>query len=92
MVSKCANSGCERTFRYFRGGKLFLIEPGSLSPTPVLDYHENLARSEYFWLCERCSRAMTITIDKQGKARVESRSRRFSLPVETGQSVSMSIF
>jgi hypothetical protein len=92
MVSKCANSGCESAFRYFRGGKLFLIEPGSLHPTPAPDYHENLPRSEYFWLCERCSRALTVTIDKQGKARVESLSRRFSLPVETSQLVGMSIF
>jgi hypothetical protein len=79
MVSKCANSGCESSFRYFRSGRLFLIEPGASPPAPAADFHEGFRPSEYFWLCERCSRAMTVTIDGQGHARVEPRDRRFSL-------------
>jgi len=26
MVKKCANSSCETVFRYFRGGKIFVVE------------------------------------------------------------------
>jgi hypothetical protein len=66
MVSKCANPSCETSFRYFRRGRLFVFEPRDKSlsnPVPTV---------EHFWLCEGCARGMTIALDQDGFARVES--------------------
>ena len=55
MLSKCANPACSNTFRYFREGKLYLI-----------DAKEQPGKSrvlEYFWLCSSCCQDMTIQID-----------------------------
>lgn len=55
VLSKCANPACSNTFRYFREGKLYLIEAKAQSTkSPVL---------EYFWLCSSCCLEMTIQID-----------------------------
>ncbi len=71
MVTKCANPSCSAPFQYLRGGKLFLIdlhrsslglEPGS---APV-----RKRVVEYFWLCERCSSELTLTVDGTGRAAV----------------------
>lgn len=71
VVNKCANPSCGASFRYLRGGKLFLLDlhrpsfgsgPGS---APV----EKRA-VEYFWLCDRCSSELTVTVDGNGRAAV----------------------
>lgn len=55
MLSKCANPACSNSFRYFREGKLYLIDSRARSSeSRVL---------EYFWLCSGCCREMTIEID-----------------------------
>ena len=75
MVSKCANPSCDTVFRYFRGGKIFLVEPAPVIRIPVLvssqaELHLRRTRSEHFWLCEQCCKNMTITFDPDGRALV----------------------
>ena len=73
MVSKCANQSCGSSFRYFRGGKLFLVEPPSSSSAAIeLEFQEPRRQSEYFWLCKACALAMTVTVDRQGHPTIES--------------------
>ena len=57
MLSKCANPKCSETLRYLHQGKIF-----SLAPTPEVQTVTGLlpALEERFWLCERCSKEMTL--------------------------------
>ncbi len=58
MLSKCANPKCSEQFRYLHQGKLF-----HLSPTPDLQALDNDSYDflyERFWLCDQCSRIMTL--------------------------------
>jgi hypothetical protein len=58
MLSKCANPACSEKFLRLHQGKLF-----TLSPTPEV---EASARGfvrllyERFWLCDRCSKVLTL--------------------------------
>jgi hypothetical protein len=58
MLSKCANPGCSQILRYLRHGKIFCLSPTpevqSVTRTPLPVFEER------FWLCERCSRTMTL--------------------------------
>jgi hypothetical protein len=68
VVSKCANSDCAATFRYFHQGKLFRqeIEAG-LERRRALGNDEKkkpLRRIEFYWLCENCAQKMTIVFEK----------------------------
>jgi hypothetical protein len=69
VVSKCANPECAATFRYFHLGKLFRLEIDSgldrrrsLGTDDAL--RKPLRRIEFYWLCENCSRRMTIVFEK----------------------------
>ena len=74
MVSKCANPACKTAFRYFRGGKLFLVDS---QPMHAADHKSsNARRSEYFWLCEQCASALTVTLANNGYPHVQERSTR----------------
>ena len=58
MLSKCANPECSEQFRYLHQGKLFLI-----IPTPDLRasaYGSLPFLYERFWLCDSCSRKLTL--------------------------------
>jgi len=66
MITKCANPSCDRSFRYLRGGKLFLVEPQPVRPRQEAAFQESFQRSEYFWLCEHCARTMSIALDSSG--------------------------
>ena len=58
MLSKCANPECSEIFRYLHQGKLFC-----LAPTPEVEdvTGEFLPQfQERFWLCDACSRKMTV--------------------------------
>ncbi len=58
MLSKCANPECSETFRYLHKGRIFC-----LAPTPEVQTATgipNPALEERFWLCERCSKQMTL--------------------------------
>jgi hypothetical protein len=74
MVTKCANPSCSAVFRYLRGGRLFLFETTNKMPTAVPPSSETgfgkseFRSGEYFWLCEKCAKGMTITSDENGHA------------------------
>ena len=71
MVSKCANPSCKRSFRYFRGGKLFLVDQHGSTPVSERGFGEQEHEKEYFWLCGTCAPSMTLTKDKRGRPRLE---------------------
>jgi hypothetical protein len=66
MVTKCANASCDTSFRYLRGGKLFIHEPKSVRPLRDVEFQERCQHCEYFWLCEQCARTMSVTLDRNG--------------------------
>jgi hypothetical protein len=75
MVAKCANPSCGTFFRYLRSGKLFLLErppivPTSGPPTPEAQFRNRGSHDEYFWLCEKCAKIMTITSEESGAAMI----------------------
>ena len=58
MLTKCANPECSEVFRYLHEGKIFF-----LSPTPGLHVPPGRAcppLHERFWLCDKCSKQMTV--------------------------------
>jgi hypothetical protein len=59
MLEKCVNPFCNQPFRYFGHGKLFVLE---FPPRFAEHRHHVAGRREHFWLCEECSRIMTIAV------------------------------
>jgi len=58
MLSKCANPGCNETFRYLHQGKIF-----RLSPIPEIQVATRMLRPELyerFWLCTGCAKKITL--------------------------------
>ncbi len=53
MVHKCANPSCSVTFHRLGDGRLFVVEIADGS-----------RRLEYFFLCNSCSRSMTVATKK----------------------------
>lgn len=76
MLDKCSNPGCLKTFHSLREGRLFLkvcdcaYVPRGREMSLWPDCHNPL---EYFWLCRRCSRTLTVVFDPAGKAVVKPR-------------------
>jgi hypothetical protein len=60
MLAKCANPLCSPSFRSLAEGKLFRLETD-----PALGSSRS-NRVEYFWLCQRCSSAMTLRLKEDG--------------------------
>jgi len=61
MLSKCANPECSEVFRYLHQGKIFY-----LAPTPEIHASMGVlspSLQERFWLCDQCSRRMTLGWD-----------------------------
>jgi len=58
MLSKCTNLSCSASFRHLADGRLFQLENDS----PVAASKA----TEYFWLCSRCSAAMTLRLAHDG--------------------------
>ena len=61
MVSKCANPACSATFRYMHEGTLFHLPVESSASWP-----EKGTGLERFWLCDECSRKMTVVCGPDG--------------------------
>jgi len=59
MLAKCANPTCSAPFRYLHEGKLFRLDLGAGPPSPAGHVPRQL---QYFWLCERCARTMTLEV------------------------------
>jgi len=58
MIATCANPACNEPFRYFRSGKIFMLEANYRDPGSRTDRSKR--RIEYFWLCEACAPAMHL--------------------------------
>lgn len=73
MLSKCANPACSAKFRYLHEGRLFHVEIGLGASDP-----ENIATFERFWLCDKCSKSMTVVSRPGGVSVIplEHRSQR----------------
>jgi len=67
MLSKCANPDCSHRFLYLHEGKLFRWDGREI----VQDSHFRTDRSkpsrklEFFWLCNDCSRWMTMVFREE---------------------------
>jgi hypothetical protein len=59
MLAKCANPKCSAPFRYLHEGKLFRLDLGAGPPSPDTRIPRQL---QYFWLCDRCARTMTLEL------------------------------
>ncbi len=64
MLSKCANPTCSATFRYLREGKILLVESVPANPGNLAA--DCAPRREHFWLCDSCSKTLTIISDPSG--------------------------
>jgi len=62
MVAKCINPYCHRPFRYLGNGKLFVTE---YPPTLESGLSLHTRMREHFWLCEECSKTMTVAIRRE---------------------------
>lgn len=72
MVTKCANPACGSSFRYLRGGKLFLVDlpRSSAGPGNGSAVTHQGRTAEYFWLCDQCCSKLTVVVDQNGRAAV----------------------
>ena len=61
MLSKCANPGCSEVFRYLRQGKIFRLAPSPAVQAAAGAFGSLL--TERFWLCDPCSKEMTVVWD-----------------------------
>jgi hypothetical protein len=58
MIATCANPARNVHFRYFRSGKIFMLEASDVDPRWRTDPPKR--RIEYFWLCGECAPAMHL--------------------------------
>lgn len=61
MLSKCANPDCSEQFHSITQGKLFHLTPTRELEILSEDYFPFLY--ERYWLCDRCSKEMTVIWD-----------------------------
>jgi hypothetical protein len=61
MLSTCANPVCDETFRFLRDGQLFRLQ------CEILTGLSEIESPQYFWLCARCSKSMSLRLDKDGR-------------------------
>lgn len=65
MLSRCANPACGKPFRYLKEGQMFVAEWANAGDSCQLSdqaSNERRGRREMFWLCEDCSRTLTLTV------------------------------
>lgn len=69
MLAKCANPACNAPFLYLREGKLYQMEVVADAVRQEQDREgeerKTARRLEFFWLCARCSREMTLAYDRR---------------------------
>jgi len=61
MLSKCANPDCNERFHSITQGKLFHLTPGR--ELEILSEEDFPFLYERYWLCDRCSKIMTVVWD-----------------------------
>jgi len=68
VLHKCANPACLAPFRELSRGKLFLVETGPLAVSELRRANgkpQTSRRIEYYWLCDPCSFALTLSYEKE---------------------------
>ena len=67
MLHKCANPACLIPFRKLSKGKLFLVETEAIEGTELKRGNwrgRPSHRIEYYWLCDPCAFALTLSYEK----------------------------
>jgi hypothetical protein len=67
VLHKCANPACLVPFRKLSQGKLFLVETEPLEGSELGRAHwrgQSSHRIEYYWLCDQCAFALTLSYEK----------------------------
>ena len=67
MLHKCANPNCSSPFRKLSQGKLFLVDAQPLEASEAARARwrgQPPNRIEYYWLCDQCAFAMTLSYEK----------------------------
>jgi hypothetical protein len=67
MLHKCANPACPSPFRKLNQGKLFLVDTQALEGSEARRTRwrgQSGRRVEYFWLCDQCACAFTLSYEK----------------------------
>ena len=66
MLHKCANLACLNPFRKLSQGKLFLVETPPVEGAETSTQKRGLSnhRIEYYWLCDQCAFALTLSYEK----------------------------
>ena len=65
MLAKCANPSYNAKFKYLREGRLFEFNVGDGARYNTIPSQIS-ARREWFWLCEQCSRVLTLQCTAEG--------------------------
>ncbi len=88
VLHKCANPTCLVPFRKLRQGKLFLVEKEPLEESTPRRAHRGLSASriEYYWLCDQCAFALTLSYEKgRGVVTVPRSAMAKKKPIEAQQ-------
>jgi hypothetical protein len=67
VLHKCANPACLIPFRKLSHGKLFLVETEPLGGAELKRANwrgRPSHRIEYYWLCDQCAFALTLSYEK----------------------------
>ncbi len=91
MLHKCANPNCTSPFRKLSQGKLFLVDTpreGSDARRAQMEECKPEKRVEYYWLCDQCSFALTLSYEKgRGVVAVPRPGSAKKMPAATVQVV-----
>jgi hypothetical protein len=67
VLHKCANPNCINLFRKLSQGKLFLLDTQPLQRSEARRGRwggQSMHRVEYYWLCDQCAFAFTLSYEK----------------------------
>lgn len=67
MIEKCANPACSATFRRLREGRVFIKE---IEADLTSEVKRQPRQTHYYWLCDSCSRTMTVIVEKGKEIKV----------------------
>ena len=85
MLAKCANRSCAARFLYLHEGALFSVESGSGVPKSGLlsgfEYAGTFRHFQYFWLCPRCCKTMTLRVEGERVTAVQRERKPSSIAV-----------
>jgi hypothetical protein len=87
VLHKCANPNCTSPFRKLSEGKLFLVDTQPLEDVDTKRARwkgQATHRIEYYWLCDRCAFALTLSYEKgRGVVAVPRLDSRKTMPAAT---------